>query len=384
MRSRSRRKPTSTVFPSSKTFKAAEVVGTREYLGNDYLKRAVAAKLGRFAESKEESLYSLYLTDAAGKPLDASQTSYTLKLGKDELPPVNAFWSITMYDGESQSLVENPINRYQISSEMLPTLSKDEAGDVTLHIQHESPDEEQAAGWLPAPKGPFYLVMRLYWPKPAALDGSWVPPLVWAVESASTTAVPKPPGAESAEDFIDATAGAYPVDVRRPTMRRLAWVFELYAEARSSGRIGRMRSEDMRSLIEQTADRITLLCDGKAGEVTLESEYEEIGGGSRWRMIREHGPFARTRLYAEGVRAFVAVRERGDECYENTVGRMSPFINFPILQIYDLLNEAEGTATANDRWGGSDTIGGSPRLQGSRLSPAVVEEIVEAAINATG
>ena len=98
------------------TLKAAEVIGTRDYLKNDYIKRAVAATLGRYTNSKEEALYPLYLTDAEGKPLDASDANYVLKLGKDELPPVNAFWSITVYDGKSNGLVANPINRYRISS----------------------------------------------------------------------------------------------------------------------------------------------------------------------------------------------------------------------------------------------------------------------------
>ena len=207
------------VAAAVKTLKAAEVVGTREYLSDDYLKRAVAAKLGRFAQAKEESLYSLYLTDSAGKPLDASQLSYTIKLGAGELPPVNAFWSITMYDGKSQSLVANPIDRFQITSDMLPKLSKDDEGNVTVHIQHEAPGEEQTANWLPAPKGPFYLVMRLYWPKPAALDGTWVPPLVWAAEAASASPVPKPAGAESAEEVKSAVVDNEPKpELERPTV----------------------------------------------------------------------------------------------------------------------------------------------------------------------
>ncbi len=181
--------------------KVAEVIGTRDYLGSDYLiKRAVAAKLGRYTNSKEEALYPLYLSDAEGKPLDASAANYVLKIGSEELPPVNAFWSITVYDSQSNALVANPISRYRISSSMIDALNRDADGGLTFSIQFHSPDEEQAANWLPAPNGPFYMVMRLYWPKPEAYDGTWTPPLVWAADAAPTPAVQKPAGAEAAEE----------------------------------------------------------------------------------------------------------------------------------------------------------------------------------------
>jgi len=92
-------------------------------------------------------------------------------------PPVNACWSITMYDGKTQLLVANSINRYLINSPMLPDLKKNSDGSPTLYVQHDEPtDLDQKANWLPAPGGPIYLVMRLYWPKEAALSGTWKPP----------------------------------------------------------------------------------------------------------------------------------------------------------------------------------------------------------------
>jgi hypothetical protein len=188
------------ITSAASTIKAAEVIGTRKYLSNDYLKRAVAAKLGRFALSKEEALYPLYLTDAKGKPLDATDANYVLNLGPGDLPPVNAFWSITMYDGQSQLLVANPISRFRVSSSMLPTLKHDADGGLTLYVQHESPGEEQVANWLPAPKGRFYMVMRLYGPKTEAYDGTWTPPLVWRADTELKPSIPKPIGAEAAEE----------------------------------------------------------------------------------------------------------------------------------------------------------------------------------------
>jgi hypothetical protein len=120
--------------------------------------------------------------DAAGEPLDASKHRYTLTFAPGALPPVNAFWSITMYDGKTQLLVKNPIDRYLINSPMLPSMRKNEDGSLTLYIQKDSPGKDKESNWLPAPDGPIYLVMRLYWPKteaPSILppgEGTWSPP----------------------------------------------------------------------------------------------------------------------------------------------------------------------------------------------------------------
>ena len=123
---------------------------------------------------------------ADGTPLDASKHKYTLTFAKDQFPPVNAFWSVTMYDGKTQLLIKNPINRYLINSPMLPNMKKNADGSLTLYIQKDSPGSDKESNWLPAPDGPIYLVMRLYWPKdtpPSILpagDGTWKPPGVVA------------------------------------------------------------------------------------------------------------------------------------------------------------------------------------------------------------
>ncbi len=207
------------VAAAAAKYKTAEVIGSREFLGDDYLKRAVAARLGTFANTKEEALYPLYLTDAEGQPLDASGADYVLKFAPDALPPVDGFWSLTMYDGQTNLLVANPINRYRISTSMLPDLVRGTDGSLTLYVQRQSPEGEQAANWLPAPDGPFYLVMRLYWPQPAAYDGSWTPPLVWRQDSAARVAAAKPEGAEAAEEVkaVAAAPEAKP-EMERPTV----------------------------------------------------------------------------------------------------------------------------------------------------------------------
>ena len=178
------------------------------------------------------------------------------------------------------------------------------------------------------------------------------------------------------EDFLDATAGAYPVHPNRPMMRKLAWVFELYEEARTSGKLSELDKNEMKLLIEQTCDRITLLSNGQGLEIDVVGEYEELGGGDGWKLVRESGTYARTKLFADGTRAFVAVRDRLDGQFAYSIGKMSPFIKFPITRIYERLNEIEPCETPENRWGGSDTIGGSPRQTGSSLAPQELESLI--------
>jgi hypothetical protein len=121
-------------------------------------------------------MYPLYTVDSGGQALDASKNSYSLRFAPGQLPPVNAFWSLTMYELPSILLTANPLNRYLINSPMLPDLKRDQDGGLTLYIQFESPGKDKESNWLPAPNGPFTVVMRLYWPKPEAVDGSWTAP----------------------------------------------------------------------------------------------------------------------------------------------------------------------------------------------------------------
>ncbi|NCA85772.1 MAG: DUF1254 domain-containing protein [Clostridia bacterium] len=157
---------------------SGDVFGSREYLDNNYLYRMAGAVLGIYGNSKQEAIYPFYAVDADGNKLDAATNKYILHFAEGELPPVNAFWSLTMYKMPESLLIENPINRYLLNSPMIPNFVKDKDGGITLYIQNESPGKAKEANWLPAPKGPFVTIMRLYWPKEAALDGSWKrPPL---------------------------------------------------------------------------------------------------------------------------------------------------------------------------------------------------------------
>lgn len=156
----------------------ADLFGTREVLKNNYLYRFAGAVLGIYGNSKDDAIYPLYREDADGQPLDASKHDYTLRFEPGQYPPVNAFWSVTMYNLPESLMVTNPINRYLINSPMLPELKKDADGGLTIYVQKDSPGKDKEANWLPAPDGPFWIPMRIYWPKIEALDGTWkAPPL---------------------------------------------------------------------------------------------------------------------------------------------------------------------------------------------------------------
>jgi hypothetical protein len=157
----------------------ALLFGTREFMKNDYLNRAVGAKMGIYGNSESEAYYFTWHGDAAGQPLNGATNRYVLRFAKGEQPPVNAFWSVTMYDGKTQLLVANPISRYLINSPMLSKLKLDPDGSLPIYIQKVSPGGEKEANWLPAPDGPIYMVLRCYWPGQAVLDRQWkLPPVM--------------------------------------------------------------------------------------------------------------------------------------------------------------------------------------------------------------
>ena len=158
--------------------KTDQLFGDRAFLKNDYVARATGTQVGIGANSRDEALYPILDHDAQGQTLDGSKHKYTLRFAKGQQPPVNAFWSITMYDLPQQLLVKNPINRYLINSPMLPNMRTDPDGGITLYIQADSPGKDKESNWLPAPKGPFVTFMRYYWPKPALLDGQWKTPAI--------------------------------------------------------------------------------------------------------------------------------------------------------------------------------------------------------------
>lgn len=173
---------------SSDPLISGKVFGTRSSLlesaGKNFgleridMLRSVGAHTGLYGNSAAEALYPPYFADADGQSLDASTGSYTLTFGPDDLPPVKSFWSVTMYDGKSQLFVANPLERYLVNSTMLDQFQREADGSLVLYVAKESPGPGLESNWLPAPDGPFYLVMRLYGPEEAALSGDWTPPKV--------------------------------------------------------------------------------------------------------------------------------------------------------------------------------------------------------------
>lgn len=154
---------------------SAQFFGTAADLKGNYLYRMAGAVFGIFGNTAAEALYPGIGTDSTGAPLTGAN-NYVVKLPSGQLPPVNAFWSLTMYEMPQSLLVENQIQRYLINSPMLPSLVPDPDGGYTIYVQNSSPGPGKEANWLPAPKGPFQMIMRLYWPKPDALNGTWKPP----------------------------------------------------------------------------------------------------------------------------------------------------------------------------------------------------------------
>jgi len=169
-------------------WKVSNAFGDRAFYNGNWMLRAAAAKAGIYGNDAAEATYPMTKTLPNGDELDGSKHSYTLTFAKDQYPPVNGFWSVTMYDGKTQLLIKNPINRYLINSPMLPNLKKNQNGSLTIYIQKDSPGKAKESNWLPAPDGPIYLVMRLYWPKtepPSILppgEGTWQPPGIVRVE----------------------------------------------------------------------------------------------------------------------------------------------------------------------------------------------------------
>jgi hypothetical protein len=142
--------------------------------GNYYLKRAIVAMVGLGANQPEDAIYPLNVSDRDGEPLDGAN-DYVLHFAQADLPPVEAFWSVTMYDADGFQ-ADNPINRFAIGDR--DELRYNADGSLDLYLQHEHPGEDKEANWLPAPLGPLGVTMRLYAPKPQVLDGRWNPPAI--------------------------------------------------------------------------------------------------------------------------------------------------------------------------------------------------------------
>lgn len=150
--------------------------------GTDYLQRAFITAIGLGANLPQDAIYPTSEMAVTGKPYDGAN-KYVIHIPKGQMPPVNAFWSLTMYDAD-YFFVQNPLNRHTLGSRSKFKTNKD--GSVDLFIHNVSPGKGQESNWLPAPAGRFILMLRFYWPKDAIIDGTWKPPAV--------TPIPHMPG----------------------------------------------------------------------------------------------------------------------------------------------------------------------------------------------
>ena len=184
------------------------------------------------------------------------------------------------------------------------------------------------------------------------------------------------------EDRLDSTSGAYPFG-DTSMRRKMAWMFEPYNNARFHGRVAQMDEAEMRNVIESVEARIsTHIFDNGGIELALEGHYEMIGGGQGWSLTKETGPASRMAMYSDGIAAFVAlVAEKPDGSFVYTIGRKSVWIPFSLTQIYAKLNQIEkAIVTSTNKWGGCNTIGGSPRLTGSKIPPRELEKIINSVL----
>lgn len=187
------------------------------------------------------------------------------------------------------------------------------------------------------------------------------------------------------EDKLDATAGAYPYPKDLPVLQELAWVFHPYRTFRMNGGLDRKNNIEYREVIQDVERRIMAHITGHGGSMPLDTRYEIMPeGGPGWTMVRETGAYAKTGMFSDKIEAFVSVRNRADGNYTYTIGRMSHFVKFDVEEILIDLNYAEHMVSPDgsgfpDKWGGGNTIGGSPRASGSRLTPSEVARIVNLA-----
>ena len=141
-----------------------------------YLPRATAALVGLYGNSGAEAVYPAYFVDSERDQLNAAEHNYVVKFAAGELPPAKAFWSLSMYDGMTQLFIDNSLDRYLVNSAMNGDFIFEDDGSLVIHLQKNPPGTDREANWLPAPDGPFYLVLRLYLPEQRVLDGRWIAP----------------------------------------------------------------------------------------------------------------------------------------------------------------------------------------------------------------
>lgn len=182
-------------------------------------------------------------------------------------------------------------------------------------------------------------------------------------------------------DLMDATGGAYPFPEDTPILEETAWIFAPYVRFRLSGDIDRRDAEEYRGVIDQVCDRIMKYVTGRGERRPLELDYDVVGGGPGWQMVREKGGQSRTKMFADGIRAFVSVRDTAEGSHVVTVCRAGPHVRLPVGRIFARFN-AEETPELSHAWGGGDTIGGNHRVRRTSLTLETITRLVNEEIAA--
>lgn len=177
-------------------------------------------------------------------------------------------------------------------------------------------------------------------------------------------------------DMLDCTAGSYPFPVNLPLLEDLAWIMDPYKRFRLSGELDRKVASSYRGVIEDVGNRISRYLVGSGGRIAQDTRYTKLDGGRGWVLVHEDGAQAKAGVFGDGHTTYLAVRERPDGAYTYVLGKLA-YAPLVLARVFHRLNEAEGTTDSADRWGGGDTIGGSPRVGGSRLTPEEVSKIIE-------
>lgn len=180
------------------------------------------------------------------------------------------------------------------------------------------------------------------------------------------------------EDMMDTCAGSYPFPIELPALEEMEWVFEPYNRFRLNGGLDKKNVADYKSIISDVENRITQHVSGAGKKVELDTRYDVLYQKNGLVVVNEKGPAARLALLSSGIKMFISVRERADNTWQYSIGKISKYIPANMLELVKLLNAAENiNETTNDRWGGAETIMGSPRTGGSKLNPEQVRTIME-------
>ena len=177
------------------------------------------------------------------------------------------------------------------------------------------------------------------------------------------------------EDKLDVTGGTYPFDPGSNAMKEVAWVFEPYAKSRLSGMIDNMNPNEMKLLINKVLARIEHYCNGRSKKINLDTRYKIIYSGKNWVMLEEIGSYSRLRFIRDGIKAFISVKKRKDGKYNYILSKTNSFVEFSLERIYKILNKVENIKN-NNKWGGSDIIGGNLRTRGSKINPENLIRII--------